>query len=227
MKKLLLLNASVRKQGTSACIIEYMVERLLGQGIMVRTIALIDIFDQKITLQELLKQIKETECVGVISCCYVNTLPYPSIEVLEQLASQGKEILKGKKIFAIAHGGMPYLDVHEHCLSVCKCFAEQMQMEYIGGVIRGLTPIINGARLDGKATGVKKIVKGLDLLIDDVIHDRNISPKVQDAFNINIPRIINYPLVIFLNHIQKKERKAKGVINFDKQTYLDDDRINS
>ena len=97
MKRFLLLNGSVRKQGTSASIIEYMTERLLEKEKTVRVISLIDVFDQKVTLQELLRQIKEAECIGIISCCYVNTLAYPTIAVLEQLAEQGREAFMGKR----------------------------------------------------------------------------------------------------------------------------------
>lgn len=226
MQQLLLLNGSVRKQGTSKCFMEYIAEQLLKKGKAVRAIDLIDVFDHKIAMQELIGQIKAADCIGIVSCCYSNSLAYPTIVVLEQLARQGKEELKGKRIFAIAHGGMPYLDVHEHCILLCQCFANEMQMDYIGGAIRGLTPIINGEKLDEKNKMAKKIMKGLDLLVDDILNDRSISSKVQDIFNINIPSIVNYPLAAFMNHLQEKDRKAKGIINFDKQPYLYD-KINS
>lgn len=216
---ILLLNGSARKNGTSQAMIYYMQEQITCKGHQVRTIAFIDVFDQKISMEEFLHEIKKAETIGIIASCYVNTLGYPTIECMEELVEVGKEALKGKSLFAIGHGGMPYLDVHESCISVCQCFAEHMQMKWLGGAIRGLTPLINGKKLEKGVFGAKDIMKGLDLLMEDVIDKRNISLKVQKYFNIGIPKLINYPLVVFLNYMGEKDRKVHGITDFDRKVY--------
>ena len=219
MSDILLLNGSIRKNSTSQSMIDYMQEQITSKGHKVSTVALIDVFDQKIIIEELLNEIKKAETIGVIACCYVNTLAYPTIECLEKLAELGRKELKGKNLFAIGHGGMPYLDVHESCLLVCQCFAEQMQMKWLGGAIRGLTPVIDGKKLEKNVFLAKDIMKGLDLLTEDIVGKRSISPKVQKYFNICLPKVINYPLVAFLNYVGDKDRKTRGVTDFDIKVY--------
>lgn len=219
MKNILLLNGSVRKNGTSQSMLDYMQEQMNTKGQEISTIALIDVFDEKVSMEALLSKIEQAETIGIIACCYVNTLAYTTIECLERLAKVGKEELKGKNLFAIGHGGMPYLDVHEPCISVCQCFAEQMQMNWIGSAIRGVTPLINGKKLEKDVFLAKGIMKGLDFLLEDIQNNRSISSKVQKSFNICIPKVINHPFVALLNYVGDKDRKASGITNFDRQAY--------
>lgn len=184
-------------------------------------INLIDFFEEKIPFENLLQEMHASDTTGLIISCYVNTVPYPSIWCLEKIAEMTGRELKGKRLFAFAHGGMPYNDVHEPCLSVCECFAEQSGMIWLGGVIRGLTPFINGKPLEQTGGTGKKIIKAINLMIDDIVQEKRISARAQEIININIPGIIISPLVFLLNLMGKKDRKSRGIVNFDRKPYLE------
>ncbi len=220
MKRILLLNASPRQKGTSRCILDYMKKQIEAKGHTAIVLNLIDFFEEKMPFEELIQEMKAVDSIGFSISCYVNTFPYPSIWCLEKIADLIGNELNGKSVFAIAHGGMPYKDVHEPCLMVCECFAEQFGMTWLGGIIRGLSPLINGKPLEEAGGSGKKLIKALNLMIDDVLQERNISAKAQEVIKLGMPSIMNYPMVLILNALGKKDRKARGVVDFDRKPYL-------
>ena len=99
--------------------------------------------DGKLSKEALVAAIRESDLIGLSSSCNVNTMPYSNICCLEELLKEDNEAFRDKEIFAIAHGGMPYLDFHDHIVRIVEVFAQKKEMKFLGGLICGLIPLIN------------------------------------------------------------------------------------
>lgn len=220
MKNVLLLNAAVRKKGTSTSFSHSMTKIAQMKGHQVKQADLIDYFDGKEPLAQLKEMMAESDLIGITIPCYVDTLPYPSIECLGKLMEDYDGEFEGKDFFAIAQGGMPYLDVHQPCIETSRHFAKAVKMNWLGGLICGLGPLINGKPLDQCGWIGKKFLGGLELMMEDVLGGSSISPHIQKKVTITIPKILNYPMAAMMTYSMKKQCEAHGVTDFDRKPYL-------
>jgi len=220
-KRILLLNGSMRKKSTSLTIAKAFKEIIEKKGHKAQIIDVIDYFDNKDTIENLKELIANSDIIGMIAPCYVNTLPYADIWCLEKLVYEYQGEWKGKGFFAIAQGGMPDKQVHQSILDTSKHFAEETEMEWLGGLIIGMAPIINGAPLENFGFIGKKIIKGFDGAVEDIINDKVIASSLQKGLTINIPKVLYYPLSYFLNLNTKKTLKQNGVTDPYRQPYAE------
>lgn len=56
---------------------------------------------------------------------------------------------------------------------------------------------------------------------NDVLEGRNISKEAQKCVDLNFPSVIAYPFAMVLNYAQQKDRKDRGVVDFDRRPYID------
>ncbi|PHV69326.1 hypothetical protein CS063_16385 [Sporanaerobium hydrogeniformans] len=211
MKKILLLNGGTRKTGSSSMFLTELKQIMEGKKHQVNILHVIDELDGKLTLEALVEAIEESDLIGISCSCFVNTLASPTIECLEKLLEVEEGVFKNKQIFVIAHGGMPYLDVHEHIVKVIDCFAEKKKMIFLGGLICGLTPLINGKPLDEGNFVSKRIKKAFMQLSEEVLSGKSISKATQKQIFFKIPYLAQYPLATFLTHTCIKDRLAHGI----------------
>ncbi|MGL4346010.1 MAG: NAD(P)H-dependent oxidoreductase [Cellulosilyticaceae bacterium] len=219
-KQVLILNAAPRKKGTSTSFAKAMVTLLEQKGHQGHIEDLIDYYDQKVSMDRLREKMTASDLVALVIPCYVNTLPAPAIWCLEQLAGRDRRALEGKGCFAIVQGGMPYLDVHEPCVRTTRLFAKQMKMQWLGGVIFGMGPMIDGKPLASVGGVGKKYLKGLERVMACVLDHQSITLQIQKKVTMPMPVILAYPMSVMLNTIGNKMRKEKGVKNFDCKPYL-------
>lgn len=219
VKNTIILNAGVRKNGTSTSFAQSILQLMDHRGQQGTLIHMINYFDGK-PIKHLKKSIAESDLIGVVVPCYVNTLPYSSIACLEQLVEGYEDEFKGKDIFVVVQGGMPYLDVHEPCMDTLRLFAKKTKMNWLGGIICGIGPIVDGKPLGNCGGMGKKYLRGLELLVEDVLASQPIRPEVQKKVSFHIPTIAAYPMSWLLNYGGKKLREEKGVVDFDRKPYL-------
>ncbi len=211
MKKIVLLNGGVRKTGSSSMFVTELKDIMEAKGNKVTILHIIDKWDGKLSKEELVAAIQESDLIGISCNDYVNTMPYSTIACFEELLEVEKEIFKGREIFVIAHGGMPYLDVHEHIVRVVENFAERKEMKFLGGLICGLTPVINGKPLDEGNFISKRIKKAFIQLCDEVLACKVISSATQKMIISKIPTLLAYPAAAIITRGVVKDRKAHGI----------------
>ncbi len=218
-KSILLINAGMRKNGTSASIARTF--KLLTQelGSTAEIIHILDFYQDEQSIDQLEKLINKYDITGIIIPTYVNTLPYPVILCMEYLVDRGVRF-KEKGLFAIAQGGMYYLNVHQPVLDTCRHFAYETSMNWQGGVICGMAPIINGVALEKTRLIGKRMIRGFSCMLKHILLGEIVPNKVQKMFTIKIPSVFTYPLATLLNFTLKKEFKEKGITDINPRPYL-------
>lgn len=205
MKKMLLISGSVRKKNNALSFFEEIKNHVDTQVFEVKIMHMLDFYHHIDHIGELAREIRQSDLVGICISDYVNTVNYPTLVVFEALMEE-KQLFEGVHLFGIAHGGMPYLDVHQHCLCVLEHFAREKKMIYLGGLILGLTPLIDGKPLGEAGFPGKKAQKGLRALTTEVTQFKKVSKGTQRKATIPFPSFMK-----IINKSMKKEFADFGI----------------
>ncbi|MDO5574260.1 MAG: NAD(P)H-dependent oxidoreductase [bacterium] len=158
MSKVLIINASPRKQGTSTMLCRRIHKKLGGD--------IKELFDAKTDLQDIIDAVNQAEAIVIAGPCYVNSYPARVTLLLETLQKQPGNC-HGQKLYGIINGGMPYVHTHESGLHQLELFAEQCPMHYAGGFVIGIGPMLNGQELE-KHMCAKKIVPAFETFTEHI-----------------------------------------------------------
>ncbi|HYF75037.1 MAG TPA: NAD(P)H-dependent oxidoreductase [Candidatus Nitrosocosmicus sp.] len=220
-KKLLLINGSPRKNGTSysfARTIKLLAEHCGNEAEIIHAI---DYFDGKEKIEHLKGLITQSDIVAMSSPLYADTLPYHDIWLLEKLADECANELRGKAFFAVGQCGFPDITRIEPLTDACRFFAEDAGMNWLGGLAYGGGPMINGALLEDIGKKGEKITSGFRLALENVFKGEKIGIDAQELITIKIPKIMYWPLVILMNQMIKKQARQNGNVNYTKKVYLE------
>lgn len=161
-------------------------------------------------IKGLADKILEADTVGIFAPLYVDTLPAAVIELLEGL-SHYPVCLQDKKMFCFGQSGFPDVTRMVPLEEVCRCFAEEMNMQWMGSIAYGGGAIIDGKPLFELGNKGKKLLKGLKKASEDIVFGNQISDEAKAYFKSDIP-VASYPLLaMYLNHSAKKQGKKNSV----------------
>ena len=221
VKRLVLINGSPRKKGTS-----YSFSRTIGMlaeasGNAAEIIHAIDCFDGKEDFESLKELIIKSDIIAVISPLYADTLPYHVIWLMEKLADEYRDALEGKGFFAVGQCGFPDITRIEPLLNCCRLFAEETEMRWLGGLAFGGGPLINGAFLEGLGKKGEKITLGFKLALDNILKGEKIGAESQKLITFNIPKLLYRPLAAYMNNNAGKQARLNGNIDYARKVYLE------
>ncbi|MCR4441502.1 MAG: hypothetical protein QHH10_05080 [Peptococcaceae bacterium] len=220
-QRLLILNGSPRRQGTSYSFARTIKKLAEDAGNQAEIRHVIDYFDGQKSLNDLKYHIAESDIIALVAPLYADTLPYPDIWCLEKLAAEYSSELSGKMFFAVGQCGFPDITRLEPMIDACRFFAEETGMIWRGGLAYGGGAIINGALLENLGKKGKKITSAFKLALGDVIQGKMISARAQDLLTVRIPRILYRPLAAYLNHKIKKDALKHGITDVSRKVYLE------
>ncbi|MFZ5989325.1 MAG: NAD(P)H-dependent oxidoreductase [Bacillota bacterium] len=221
VKKILLLNGSSRKKGTSFSFARTMKIIAEESGNTAEIVHAIDYFDGKKDLNHLADLISNSDAIAMIAPLYSDTLPYFDIWLLERLAKDYGNVLRGKSFFALGQCGFPDITRNGPLIDACRFFAEDTDMKWLGGLSYGGGPMINGALLENLGKKGEKITAGFRLAIGNILSGEIIPSKAQHMITFDVPKILYWPLVVFLNNIIKKKARENGNADFRRKVYLE------
>lgn len=219
-KKLLLINGSVRKKGTSYSFANSLMALSNQLGHSAEILQVMDYFEGKENFEALSKKVTEADVIGIIAPIYVDTLPYPDIWFLEQLERLMKLQLKDKGLFSIGQCGFPDDTRCEPIGDMCKLFALDMEMHWLGGLNYGGGPLINGASLETLGKRGEKITKGFKMALEEMLKGNEIPDSVQKMISLNMPKFLFAPMAAFMNHNAKKTAILKGITDIAQRPYM-------
>ncbi|MGE5630729.1 MAG: hypothetical protein ACM3TR_06470 [Caulobacteraceae bacterium] len=220
-KRLLLLNGSSRKKGTSYSFARTMKTLTENMGNGAEITHVIDYFDGREEFSRLKELIAQSDIVAMIAPLYADTLPYFDIRLLERLADESGGGLKGKGFFAVGQCGFPDITRIEPLLSSCRLFAGETGMEWLGGLAYGGGGIINGKLIEDLGKSGEKITSGFKLALGEVFQGKKIPSEAQELITVRIPRILHRPLAAYLNSNARKLARENGNVDFAKKIYLE------
>jgi hypothetical protein len=222
-KKLLILNGSPRKKGTSysfALTIKKIAEQ---EGNTAEIVHIIEYVEEGKSMESLREKLAESDIIALSSPLYVDCLPHPVIWFFEELHKDFKKELNGKSFFAIAQCAFPYPKLLGTLLGSCRCFAEAVGMKWTGGLGYGGGVLINGKLMENMGKKGEKITDIFRLALKDVYEGKVVHSELQQRFSGEFPRILARPMAMFLNHSIKSSAKKKGLSAEDirRKAYLE------
>ena len=220
-QKILILNGSPRKKGTSFSFARTIKTLAEETGHSAEIIHVIEYLEEGKKLTDLRKLIAACDILSVVSPLYVDSLPYPVIWFFEELARDFQKELYGKRFFAIGQCAFPYAHLLQPLLGSCKCFAEATKMKWLGGLGYGGGVMLDGAYLETLGKKGQKITLAFKLALDDVWQGKSITPKSQELLTMKIPAMLSWPFAAFLNHNAKKQAQKSGVTDLKRKYYLE------
>lgn len=212
-RKLLLLNGSPRKGGTSYSFARTMKMIAGDAGHTAEIIHVIDHFNRKDGFDRIKAMVEESDIIASIAPLYVDALPYPAIRFFEELAGRYSAELSGKDFFAVAQSGFIDIVVMQSMLETCRFFAEETGMRWLGGLAYGGGAIIDGARLEDLGRKGRRLTTALQIALEDVFAGRKISDKAQNIMTEKFPKMLYRPLAAFLT-LRVKMNCRKNKITF-------------
>lgn len=221
-KRLLIINGSPRKKGTSYSFARTIKMLAEDTGNYAEIIHIIEYFDGEKNFEDLKSKFLQSDIISVVAPLYVDTLPYLDIWFFEKLSSEFKSELDKKDFFAIGQCGFPDITRCEPLLESCRCFADEVGMNWLGGLGYGGGAILEGALLENLGRKGKKITGAFKLALEDVFQNQNISNRAQELLTIKIPKILYRPLAALLNYNSRKTARKYGVTDLTKKVYLEE-----
>lgn len=220
-KKLLLINGSPRKKGTSYSFSRTLKMLAEDLGSKAEIIHVIDYFDSREDFESLKALLRESDIIAIVAPLYADTLSYPDIWFLEKLADEFCSGLKGKDLFAIGQCGFPDSTRIEPMLNSCRLFAQETGMNWLGGLAYGGGAILNGAFFEDLGRKGEKIISGLKLAMDNILIGEKISSEAQEIITLRIPKLLYRPLAVYLNNNAKKQARLNGNVDYTRKVYLE------
>ena len=220
-KRLLLLNGSTRKKGTSYSFSRTMKILAEDMGNTAEIIHVIDYFDGKGDFDHLKGLIGQSDIIGMISPLYADTLPYHDIWFMEKLVWECGNELSGKNFFAIGQCGFPDITRIEPLLESCRYFSLETGMNWLGGLAYGGGAMLDGSLLEDLGKKGEKITSGFKLALESILKGEKISPQVQELITMKIPKLLNWALAAYLNSNAKKLAQENGNVDYKRKVYLE------
>ncbi|MGE5678484.1 MAG: flavodoxin family protein [Pseudomonadota bacterium] len=219
-KRILLLNGSPRKKGTSFSFARTIKILAENKGCQADIIHILDYFDGREDINSLKELMEQADILAVSAPLYADTLPYADIWFLERLAAlYGKE-LQGKGFFAVGQCGFPDITRIEPLLECCKYFAQETGMNWMGGLAYGGGGMIDGKHMEELGKKGERITEGFRLALDNVMRGDKIPVEAQELLNFRIPRLLFGLLAAFLNSKAGKLAKESGNPDYGRKVYL-------
>jgi hypothetical protein len=220
-KRMLILNGSSRKKGTSYSFSRTIKMITEEMGNNAEIIHLIDYFDGKESFEGFKNLVLQNDIIALIAPLYADALPYHNIWFFEKVINQCGNELKGKSFFAISQCGFPDITRCKPMLDECKFFAEESGMKWLGGLAYGFGSILNGAHIETLGRKGEKITLAFKLALEDVFKNQKISSKPQKMLTVRIPRILYRPLAMIANRSIKKNALKQGAKDITAKVYLE------
>ena len=146
-RAVLLVGSPKTRKSTSNSLGTYLFEQLSVQSIQTETIYLHTVLRSPSKMQALLDAVDAADLVTLAFPLYVDTLPAPVIEAMEQITAhrKGRNRVHRQLFAAVANCGFPEAFQCNTALANCETFARQAGFVWAGGMALGA-----GHMLDGK-----------------------------------------------------------------------------
>jgi len=221
MSKILAINLSPRKHGTSTLLLHECKDHLKECGHNVRYICL---YEHTNNLQPIFDQVKDADTLILCGPCYVNTYPADTIKLLQELAAH-PDILHGQNLYGIIQGGMPYAHTHKSGLNMLEIFSAKTDLNYKGGFVMGLGAMLDGHPLDNLPNG-KKVKRQLRVFFHHIGCGELSPDSVYEAAIMKMPSIVARILARYMNRTIDKSYAKRGMDAYQPTPYLSD-KINT
>lgn len=180
MNDLLIINGSPRRSGTSAMFCQRCADALGGE--------ICHLYGERDSVDWLLPRIDAAGTIILSGPCYIDSYPGKVIFLLEKIAEQ-PEICHGQKVYGIINGGMPYVHTHDSGVRMLELFCRDCNMEYMGGFVLGLAPMLDGKPLENHFNA-KKAVPAFRTFLEHIRNGEMSPDQLSYDAQFRMPRLL-------------------------------------
>lgn len=221
IKNITVLTGSTSGRKTaSESMVNYLAAKLENKAIILNKYRAHQIFQAEDKVKLFMDHLEMSELLLICAPVYVDSLPYPLISLMEQLSMKtANQFWENKKMMVIIHSGYPEDIQRKASFAICENFADEMGMQWLGGIGFGGSPIIEGRPLDEVGGFAKWMRRSLDEMSKSIITGSEISDEAKKYAQKHFPSIPLWILKIMLN-LKVKNMAKKNGINLYEQPYL-------
>lgn len=165
-KRVLLLVGSPKGSGsTSEALGTYLLEQLEGQGVETEVARIVPFLRSEEGRNKLLHSVAGADLLILASPLYADSLPSGVTRLFEIIGAEGKEKpgFSGTGFAAVINCGFPEARQCDTAIAICRCFAKEAGMEWMGGLVLGGGESIGGRPLREAGGVARNARKALDL----------------------------------------------------------------
>jgi putative NADPH-quinone reductase len=180
-RALLLVGSPRREKSTSSSLGEYLFGHLSAHSIQTETIYVHTALRSPEGMQAMIGAVNAVDLAVLAFPLYVDSLPAPVIQALEQIAAHrpGREA-HPQWFTAIANCGFPETLHNTTALAICATFARQAGFEWAGSLSLGGGEAVNGQPLAQAGGRTIRMRKSLEMAAEALAQGQAIPTAAQD-----------------------------------------------
>ncbi len=184
-RRVLLLIGSPRGQkSTSASLGTYLLSKMHEKGFETSIFQASKIVKSDTALEEILSSVDDSDVIVIAFPLYVDAVPFPVVKLMENIAAHRKDNpVKRPRMLAVVNSGFPEAHHSDTALAICRQFAKEAGIEWVGGLALGGGHVINGQPLDKRGGLVKDVRKSLDSAADALVNDRPLPAEAEQLMS--------------------------------------------
>jgi hypothetical protein len=167
--------------------------------------------------QEFLEEFDDTDILVLVFPLYIDSLPAMNIRLMKTIAEHRSSAGDRKRFMAIVNSGFPESQQCEMALNICRLFAKEANMEWMGGLALGGGMMIGAKPIKELGGMGKNIVKALDKTSTELANDRPVPMEAKRAMG--APIVPRSMFKMFGNRGWKKIGKNNGLDRLDHTPY--------
>lgn len=197
---LFIVGSPKARNSTSESLGNHVVGQLEAAGISVQTIQSNKVFRTEHFTQQFLNAYDEADLVLLAYPLYVDALPYLVTKALETMAAHRAEhpVSQPQRLACIGNCGFPEAQHLELSLEICREFAQETGMRWMGGLAIGEGGAIGGESMKIIAGRARNQIAALDKMAAALIADQEIP---EEAIALAARPIIPQRLYTFMGSV--------------------------
>jgi hypothetical protein len=209
-RALLLVGSPKGPQSTSEALGTYLAGRLRDRGLQVQKIRIHSALRTEEGIQSLFEAVDRTDILILAFPLYVDSLPAPVIRTLELIADRRKSLPggTGAGMIALVNCGFPEACHNETALEICRLFASEANLVWLGGLSLGGGGAISGKSLDRIGAMGRNARGALDLTATALAEGRTVPPEAIERMSKPLVPGWLYTLIGSIGWIRKARRSG-------------------
>ena len=208
---LLLVGSPKESKSTSDVVGSYLLKKLEERGWQTKKGYVSQLIRSDESRSTLLDVLEKTDLIILSSPLYIDSLPSTTIRALQAIKQHRQSSNnKPQRLVAIINSGFPEAEQNYTALQICRRFAIESGVEWLGGLPLGGGLGVDGKPLDKLGMLFRKLIKSLDISADAINKGEQIPEKA-------IQLMKDYPIMwLYFNAMQfgiKYLAKKSGVLD--------------
>lgn len=213
-RRVLLMVGSPRgPKSTSESLGAYLLTRLQGYGLKTDKLYIHPSMKSDKNQASLLEAFDSSDLVVLAFPLYVDSVPSPVIAALELIEKHRGTLRKPRKqkLVAISNGSYPQASRSDRALAICRLFASEAGLEWVGGLALGGGEAIRGEPLENRGRMVRNVKKALDATASALAENK---PVPEEAVTLMAKGMIPSWMYVWLaERYLKNQAKLHGAQN--------------